>query len=247
MKHDMARRRTYSVLAPDHLSVAKPLRPEDLDRHVTQHGIYPSLPSSPGVPWSVYVRSQRKGSRSVSSSTEALDSDQARCITQRIIQHARSLPTNLPVTYVPSTDREYRSESGLSDRYSPRAHIATGVHRSSHDDYETRLDDYTTLGGITPTPSSTGMIINPRTGIASTHGSPIQKEPMNVDRAVSSSSHHIIGEGATVCTDMTDTMLKVLGRPMAVTAQPWELENSLAENAFAIGQPRQIMTGYMKE
>ena len=86
------------------------------------------------------------------------------------------------------------------------------MHRSSHDDYETRLDDYVTLGGITPAPSSTGMIINPRTGIASTRGSPIQKEPMNEDRARSSSSHHIIGEGATVFTDMTDTMLKVLDR-----------------------------------
>ena len=179
---------------------------------MTQHGIYPSLPTSPGVPWSVYVRSQRKGSWSVSSSTEALDSDQARHITQRIIQHARSLPNNSPVPYVPSTDREYRSESGLSDRYSPRVHIATGVHRSSHDDYATGFDDYATLGGITPAPSSTGMIINPRTGIASTHGSPIQKDPINVDRAVSSSSHHIIGEGATVFTDMTDTMLKVLDR-----------------------------------
>ena len=74
----------------------------------------------------------------------------------------------------------------------------------------TGFDDYTTLGGITPAPSSTGIIINPRTGIASTHGSPIQKEPMNVDRAVSSSSHPIIGEGTTVFTDMT--MLKVLDR-----------------------------------
>ena len=121
------------------------------------------------------------------------------------------------------------------------------MHRSSHDDYETRLDDYTTLGGITSTPSSIGMIINPRTGIASTHGSPIQKEPINVGRAVSSSSHHIIGEGATVFTDMSDTMLKVLDRQMAATAQAQELENSLAENAFVIGQPRQNMTGYMKD
>ena len=31
----MARRRTDYVVAPDHLSAAKPLRPEDLDRHVT--------------------------------------------------------------------------------------------------------------------------------------------------------------------------------------------------------------------
>ena len=34
---------------------------------------------------------------------------------------------------------------------------------------------------------------------------------------------------------------------MAVTAQARELENSLAENAFAIGQPRQNMTGYVKD
>ena len=175
MKHDIARRRTDSVLAPDHLSMAKPLRPKDLDRHVTQHGIYASLPASPGVPWSAYVRSQRKQSRSVSSFTEVLDSDQARCITQRIIQHARSLPINSPVPYAPSTDREYRSESGLSDRYSPRASIVTGMCRSSHEDYATGFDEYATLGGITPAPSSTGIIINPRTGIASTHGSPLQK------------------------------------------------------------------------
>ena len=194
------------------MSVAKPLRPEDLDRCVTQHGIYPSLPASPGVPWSAYVRSQRMGSRSVSSSTEALDSDQARCITQRIIQHTRSLPTNSPVPYAPSTDREYRSESGLSDRYTSRAPIATGVHRSSYDGYVTEHDDYATLGGITPTPSSTGMIVNPEQKQYLLHGSPIQKDTMNVERAVSSSSHPIIGESATVFTDMTDTMLKVLDR-----------------------------------
>ena len=64
--------------------------------------------------------------------------------------------------------------------------MATGACRSSHDDYVTGIDDYATLGGITPIPSSTGMIINPRTGIASTHGSPLQKEPMTVDRTVSS-------------------------------------------------------------
>ena len=46
---------------------------------------------------------------------------------------------------------------------------------------------------------------------------------------------------------MTDTMLKVLDRQMAVTAQAQELENSLAENAFAIRQPRQNMTGYVKD
>ena len=66
-------------------------------------------------------------------------------------------------------------------------------------------------------------------------GSPIQKDNTNIEKAVSTSSHPIIGEGATVFTDMTDTMLKVLDRQMAVTAQARELENALAENASAIG------------
>ena len=112
MKRDMSKKRTDAGVAPDHLRVARPLRPEDLDRRVTHHGVYPSLPASPGVPWSAYVRSQRFGSRSVSSSTDALDSNQARCTTQRILQHTRSLPTDSPVPYIPSTDREYRSDSG---------------------------------------------------------------------------------------------------------------------------------------
>ena len=77
MKHDKSRKRVDS----DHLGVATPIRPKDLDRHVTRHGVYPLLPASRGVPWSDYVRSQRVSSRSVSSSTEALDSDQAKNFT----------------------------------------------------------------------------------------------------------------------------------------------------------------------
>ena len=77
MKRDKSRKR----MDFDHLQVANPIRPEDLDRRVTPHGIYPSLPASHGVPWSTYVRSQRVSSRSVSSSTEALDSNQARQTT----------------------------------------------------------------------------------------------------------------------------------------------------------------------
>ena len=153
MKHDIARQRVDPVLAPNQLSVVRPLRPEDLDRHVTRHGIYPSQLAPTGVPWSEYIRSQRNGSRSVSSSTEALDSDQARNVTKRIFQHARSmdtgarsLPTNSLVHYFqPDIDRGYMSESGLSDRYSLRATIVRGVCRSSRDDYVTGLSDYDTL------------------------------------------------------------------------------------------------------
>ena len=92
--------------APDQFGVARPLGPEDLDRHVTRHGIYPVFPAPTGVPWSEYVRSQMNRSRSVSSSTEVLDSDHARYITSRITQHVRSmatgtrsLPTDSPVPY----------------------------------------------------------------------------------------------------------------------------------------------------
>ena len=81
----------------------------------------------------------------------------------------------------------------------------------------------------------------------SKRGSPIQKDNANIEKAVSTSSHPIIGEDATVFTDMTDTMLKVLDRRMAVTTQARELENALAENAGAIGQTGQSMTPYLQD
>ena len=59
---------------------SKPLGPEDLDKCVTRHEIYPVFPAPMGVLWSEYVRSQMSRmhrSRSVSSSTEVLDSDHA--------------------------------------------------------------------------------------------------------------------------------------------------------------------------
>ena len=122
-------------MAPDQFSVAQLLRPEDLDRHVTWHGIYPSLPAPYGVPWSEYIRSQRNRSRSVSSSTEALDSNHARYITCRIAQHersmatgTRSLPTNSPVPYFQPIERGHMSEGRLSDMDSQEAMFARGMH-----------------------------------------------------------------------------------------------------------------------
>ena len=109
-------------MAPDQFSVAQPLGPEDLDRRVTRHGVYPSFPAPTGVPWSEYLRSQRNKSRSVSSSTEALDSDHARYITSQIAQHARSmatdtrsLPTDSPVPYFQPIERGHVSEGAPSD------------------------------------------------------------------------------------------------------------------------------------
>ena len=121
MKCNNVRQRIDPVLAPDQFSIARPLRTEDLDRCVTHHSIYPLLPAPNGVPWSEYVR-QRNRSRSVSSSTEALDSDHARFVTHRIAQHARSmatstrsLPTNSPVPYCQPFERGPMSEGRLSD------------------------------------------------------------------------------------------------------------------------------------
>ena len=102
--------------------VAQPLGPEDLDRCVMRQGIYSSFLAPTGVPWNEYIKLQRNRSRSVSSSTEALDSDHARYITNRIAQHARSmatgtrsLPTDSPVPDFQPIERGHVSEGVPSD------------------------------------------------------------------------------------------------------------------------------------
>ena len=117
MKLGISRQRLDLVLAPDQFGVARKLGPKDLDRSVTRHGIYPLFPTPTGAPWSEYVRSQMKRSWSVSSSMEALDSDHARYITNRITQHARSLttgtrslPTDSPVPNFQQPERGPVSE-----------------------------------------------------------------------------------------------------------------------------------------
>ena len=126
MKHGISMQRLDPVLAPDQFGVAQLLGLEDLDKCVTRHGIYPSFPAPTGVPWSEYIRLQRNRSRSVSSSTEALDLDEARYITRRITQHARSmvtgtmsLPTDSPVPYFQPFERGHVSEGVPSDIGSP--------------------------------------------------------------------------------------------------------------------------------
>ena len=136
------RQRVDPVLAPDQFSVAQPLAPEDLDRCVTEDGIYPSLPAPNGVPWSEYIRSQGNRSRSVSSSTEALNSDHAGFITSRIAQHARtmaastrSLPTNSPIPYFQPIERGPMSEGRLSDMGSIDVVFATDMQYKFHSRY----------------------------------------------------------------------------------------------------------------
>ena len=108
----------------------------------------------------------------------------------------------------------------------------------------TEHDDYATLGSITPTSSSVGMFVRPKTKSVSSYGSHMPKGKVEGERVVSTSSHPIIGESAAMFTDMTDTMLKVLDRRMAAAAQAHEIEDTLAENAYALDQKRQSTTGH---
>ena len=231
----------------DHLRVANPIRPEDLDRRVTRHGIYPSLPASHGVPWSTYVRSQKVSSRSrsISSTTEALDSDQARQTTRRILQHTRSLPTSSPEPQIQLIGREYRSDSGLSERYVTRTPMTIGGDRSSYrSDYTTGYDDYAALHSRTSPTPSIGMIVRQKTKSISSHGS-LTSKVRREGKSVPISSYPIIGESAAMFTDMTDTMLKLLDRRMAINAKARELENTLAEEAYALEQEGQNVIGYL--
>ena len=106
MRHYTGKCRVDPVLGPDQFGVARPLQPEDLDRRVTRQGIYPSLPAPNGIPCSEYVKTHRNKPSSISSSTEALESDHVRYVTRKIAQHARSmvretrsLPTDSPQPY----------------------------------------------------------------------------------------------------------------------------------------------------
>ena len=117
-------------------------------------------------------RSQKVSSRSVSSFTEALDSEQARMTTRIILQHTRSLPTHSPVQYASMTDREYRSDSGLSERYTSRIPM---VRREDESSYTTEYGDYALLGNRTPTTSSIGGIVRPKIRSVTSQGSFLQK------------------------------------------------------------------------
>ena len=186
MKHNVVRHRVDPVLAPNQFSVARPLQPEDLDRRVTRQGIYPSLPAPNGIPWSEYVRTHRNRSKSISSSIEALESDQARYVTRRIAHHARSmatatqsLPTNSPIPYFQPIERGYMSEGSQEGVYAtpyvdPSEHTVniggTDYHSEITDTDRvstfTGLDDYDKLfaarhgrGALDPVPRVSEQVL----------------------------------------------------------------------------------------
>ena len=80
--------------------------------------------------------------------------------------------------------------------------------------------------GIAPTTLSTGVITNPMVEVKPTFDSrPRESVPMSADpsmmghRVVSPSSGHIIGEGAAIFTDMTETMFTALDQQMALSTK----------------------------
>ena len=139
------------------------------------------------------MRTHRNKSRSVSSSTEALESDHARYVTRKIVQHARSmatstqsLPTDSPVPYFQPIERGYMSEGSQEGVYAtpyvdPSEHTINIGGTDYHPDITktdkvstyTGLDDYDTLfaarhgrGALDPVPRmSEQMIMTTSMGI----------------------------------------------------------------------------------
>ena len=214
------------------------------------------------------MRTHRNKSRSVPSPTEALESDHARYVTKKIVQHARSmatgtrsLPTNSPVPYFQTIERGYMSEGSQEDVYvtlyvDPSEHTINIGGTDYHPDIAetdkvstyTGLDDYDTLFaarhgrgaldpvprmseqmimttsmGIKPPTMSTGLMVNQLERVMPTHdiAHSSQREQVSLPKEtlqprVVSPSSEIIGEGAAIFTDMTETILNVLHKQVAM-------------------------------
>ena len=111
------------------------------------------------------MRTHRNRPKSISSSTEALESDHARYVIRRIVQHARSmatstrsLPTNSPIPYFQPIERGYMSEGSQEGVYAtpyvdPSEHTINIGGTDYHSEITetdrvstfTGLDDYDTL------------------------------------------------------------------------------------------------------
>ena len=107
----------------------------------------------------------------------------------------------------------------------------------------------TSLIGMTPITLSAGMTENPMVRIRPIPDSgplpPGQKEhvsasadPSMIEHRVVSpvSTGHIIGEGAAIFTDMTETMLTALDQQMALSNEAQKPEGSLTDNVLTPGQ-----------
>ena len=238
---------------------------------MTRQGIYSSLPAPNGIPWSEYVRTHRNRPQSISSSTEALESDHARYITRRIAQHVRSmatytrsLPTNSPIPYFQPIERDYMSEGSQEGVYAtpyvdPSEHTINMSGTDYHSEITetdrvstfTGLDDYDTLfaarhgrGAMDPVPkigeqkstTTSGIpppmagpeLINPMERMMSIHvdAHPDQREQVKPQMA--SHSSEIIGGGAAIFTDMTEMILDILDKQVAMSPGSQQLTKELS-------------------
>ena len=173
-----------------------------MDRRETRQGVYPSLLTPNGIPWSEYVRTHGNRPQSVSSSTEALDSDHPRFVTRMIAQHARSmatharlLPTDSPIPFQP-IERRHMSEGsleGISPYGIPLEHTINigGIDYHSEITETDRmstfmgLDDYDTLfaakhgrGALDPVPKIAKIKDKVTTGITSPMVGPELHDPV---------------------------------------------------------------------
>ena len=266
---------------------------------MTRYGIYPSLPAPNGVSWSEYVRVHRNGPRSISSSTEALESDHARYVTREIVQHARSmatrtqsLPTDPPIPYFQPIGRGYMSEGSQEGVYAtsyvdPSEHTVNKGGTDYHSEITetdrvstyTGLDDYDTLFaarhgrraldpvpraseqmimattlGI-PSPVTGPELVNPMERVTPTHDivHSSQREQVSLTKdtlqpPVVSPSSEIIGEGAAIFTDMTETILDVIDKQVVMSpdAQPTK-GLSLSDNQMKGTQGKKSKPSIQKE
>ena len=108
------------------------------------------------------------------------------------------------------------------------------------------------FNGEAPTTSSEGMTENfmvgarPKHTPDSRHPPPNHREHVSVREVPSTTGHrvvspvstgHILGEGAAIFTDMTETMLTALDQQMALSGEAQKPEGSLTSNVLT---PRQI-------
>ena len=173
------------------------------------------------------MRTYRKKPKSVSSSTEALESDHARCVTRRIVQHARSmatstrsLPTDSSIPYFQPIERGYMSEGSQEGVYAtpyvdPSEHTVNIGGTDYHPDITktdkvctyTGLDDYDTLfaarhgrGALDPVPRmSEQMIMTTSMGTTPpTMGTGLMANPLERLMSPHNITHSSLGEQVSI-------------------------------------------------
>ena len=113
----------------------------------------------------------------------------------------------------------------------------------------------TTSVGITPPTSNTGLVVNPLERVTPTYDDahPSQREQVSISKdpltqRVVSPSSEIIGEGAAIFTDMTETILNALDQQMAMTSDTQQMNGlSLGDNQMKGTQGRTQTTSDRKE